>query len=82
MNKLLVFTASWCAPCNNIRVILNKLKTIENIIIYDVDSNRELTDKYKVGAVPTFIVLDSNGKEINRHVGPLAESSIINLLNE
>lgn len=82
MNKLLVFTASWCAPCNSIKVILNKLKTIENIIIYDIDAHEDLTNKYSVGAVPTFIVLNSDGTEIDRHIGPLTESGIHKLLNE
>ncbi|XP_056884788.1 thioredoxin-like [Takifugu flavidus] len=60
--KLVVvdFTATWCGPCRSIGPkfeALSKKEGNANVVFVkvDVDKVPELTDKYKVTAMPTFM---------------------------
>ncbi len=75
--KVLYFTASWCGPCKRIYPlvieIINKLpiEMKDKFFLYkiDIDNNDEITTKYKINKVPTFILIDHNGKEIYKFTG-------------
>ena len=73
MNKILAFTASWCGPCKAMKPTLETFDP-ESLIIYDIDDNKELTQSYKISAVPTFIVVDETGLEIDRFMGSQPKS--------
>lgn len=62
---LLYFTAKWCGPCQRIKPLLNKLSEgISNelceICLCDIDENNELSDSFKIGAIPTFTLMRGN----------------------
>ena len=64
---VLVFSASWCAPCRPVKEIISKLASSEwtgkiNIIILDVEKETALANFFKVRAVPTVIGIDSQGQ--------------------
>lgn len=82
MNKILIFSASWCGPCKAYKEAVKDILSSPNIICYDIDEYKELTQTYKIQAVPTTIVLDENGTEINRFLGPQTSSKLRELLNE
>ncbi|GIW87397.1 MAG: hypothetical protein KatS3mg108_1721 [Isosphaeraceae bacterium] len=67
---LLDFTASWCGPCRATRPEVEKLKQqgypVREI---DVDEQPELARRYGVSAVPTFIVVDGDGRAVARDQG-------------
>jgi thioredoxin 1 len=54
------FFAEWCGPCKKIAPIIDKLSEIYNSIAFvkiDVDKCQELSVKYEVSAMPTFLIL-------------------------
>jgi thiol-disulfide isomerase/thioredoxin len=67
---LLDFHAQWCGPCRQMRPTVAQLSRkgypIKSI---DIDAAPELKEKYGVDAVPTFIVVDSQGRELGRTSG-------------
>ena len=73
---LLDFHAEWCGPCKQMR---GRVAALERdgmpIRSIDIDRAPETAARYKVTAVPTFIVVDARGNELNRTSGlqPAAE---------
>ena len=65
---LLVFTASWCGPCQNFKKDLAADATlageypVDNI---DIDVAPEVAADFAVNGVPTFILIDVNDKTLN-----------------
>lgn len=67
------FNATWCPPCQQIKPVFESLekeysKSV-NFKSVDVDENPEMARQYNIESIPTFIFLNSEGKEINRLVG-------------
>lgn len=81
VNKVLKFSATWCAPCRALGETLSKVEdvTIENV---DVDNNEELCEKYNIRSVPTLIFLNNENKEVGRSVGNISLDAFYNKLKE
>lgn len=69
------FTASWCGPCKAVAPILELLYSdpeqryqMVEIVKVDLDAQKEVSGKYQVTSVPTFVFME-NGKESKRIVG-------------
>ena len=43
----------------------------------DVDENEELADKYNVTSVPTVVILNNEGEELGRFVGPRTKEQLL-----
>ncbi len=80
------FGRGTCIPCKQMKPILESLavqyKDRLNVSIVSVDEYRDLTNYYKVMAIPTQIIFDSSGKEVFRHVGFWAKEDIIAQLKQ
>lgn len=67
------FNATWCPPCQQIKPVFESLEKEYsgrvNFKSIDVDENPEMAGRYNIESIPTFIFLNSEGKEINRLVG-------------
>lgn len=78
--KIWKFFGSWCRPCKALTKDFAKAK-IEHQDI-DVDKNEELADKYYIKSVHTVIVLDNEGEELGRFVGPRTKEQLLEELNK
>ena len=70
-----------CIPCKEMKPILEELsveyKGELNVVIVEVDDNVDLTRQFGIMMIPTQIFLDSDGKEVFRHVGFYPKEEII-----
>jgi peptidylprolyl isomerase len=83
---LVEFGRDTCIPCKQMKPILQELAVVYkdrlNVSIVNVDEYRDLTNYYKIMAIPTQIGFDSSGKEIFRHVGFWAKQDIVAQLKQ
>ncbi|KAH8345247.1 thioredoxin-1 [Drosophila kikkawai] len=64
--KLIVldFYANWCGPCkgmdSTVKALARKYASKAVVLKVDVDKYDELTERYKVRSMPTFVFLKNN----------------------
>eukprot|EP00178_Gracilaria_changii_P016865 TRINITY_DN48322_c0_g1_i1.p1 TRINITY_DN48322_c0_g1~~TRINITY_DN48322_c0_g1_i1.p1 ORF type:complete len:108 (+),score=18.29 TRINITY_DN48322_c0_g1_i1:48-371(+) len=66
------FHATWCGPCKMISPVLEECSNKYSTIVFlkvDVDEVEDLAGKYGINAMPTFVVVNSNGDKIDDLVG-------------
>ena len=82
-NKILRFTASWCAPCKVMATILESMKDEINIPIevVDIDVFPEIAKEYFVRGVPTLVLVNDLGEAIKTTVGVKTEPVLREWLN-
>lgn len=77
-NKLIKFGATWCAPCKSASKFLSKYNP-DTYLEVDITENGELAEKFGIKNIPTFVLVNINGDEVNRFTGfnpKLIEESI------
>lgn len=70
-SKVLVkCSASWCGPCKRIAPVFEQLSQSVSYpcVSVDVDEVEEVSDKFSIHGLPTFILLE-NSEEVTRVVG-------------
>ncbi len=73
MNKLIVFSASWCKNCQPHK---DRLKALGyEFTEMDAEDNFELAEKYQIKSLPTTLVL-KDGKVHWRASGTLGENQL------
>jgi len=81
MKKILYFTGTWCQPCQILGPIMESLSGQINYQKIDVDNNQELSIKYGVRNIPTLVLVDGSGNELNRSTGVMQKQQIIDFYN-
>jgi len=79
MKKILYFSAAWCGPCKTLGPIVEGSGVPYEKV--DVDSNQDLSMKYGIRNVPTLLLVDGSGTELNRSVGIISKEQIQNFYN-
>jgi thioredoxin 1 len=80
------FGAGYCYSCKEMAKVMAELKTshsdqVESRMVY-VDKEKPLFDQYKIMLIPTQVFLDAQGKEVDRHIGPLTKEEVLKKLKE
>lgn len=85
---LVDFWAEWCAPCQMIKPILEKLSVDKDLkekidfVSIDVESNNELASKYGVRAIPTLLLIHPKNGVLLESVGFLDEERLKTKIND
>lgn len=87
---LIDFYTTWCGPCKKLDKETYSdatvLKFIENMIPVKLDSEKgagiDISKRYRVAAWPTIMLVDPNGKEIDRIVGYVNAEDFIQRIGE
>ena len=78
------FGATWCGPCKTMEPIIesvaNQLGNKVKVMSIDVEDEPDLATKYKIRNVPTILYF-KNGELKDKSVGAMAESDLINRIN-
>lgn len=76
------FYADWCGPCKAYAPIVEKVAE-ENedikVVKVDVDMAQDIAMKYQVMSIPTTVII-KNGQEINRAVGMISKTDLIEMV--
>ena len=79
---LIDFFADWCGPCKMLSPIIEQFAK-ENekvkVVKINVDELPDIAVKYGVRSIPTLVVI-KNGEEVNRSVGLIDKSEILELV--
>ncbi len=80
---LIDFSTEWCVPCKKMKPVIQQIQEQNpnaKILFVDADVNKKVIQKYKIQAVPVFIVF-KNSKEVFRHVGLISKEELLKQLN-
>lgn len=72
MITLLDFYADWCGPCKKLEPFLQELQSTYpsiNITKVNIDTEKEITEKYNINVIPTIIILDESNKTLSKIEG-------------
>ena len=78
--KLLKFGAPWCKPCQALDKTLESANLGIEIEKVDIDQRPECAAEYRVRSVPTLVLLDDDGAEIDRRQGALSLGALLEFI--
>jgi thioredoxin 1 len=81
---LVDFFATWCPPCKMLGPVLEEISNSRapfDIVKVNIDENSNLSSKYEIEVVPTMLVF-KNGKVVDKAVGYMDKSRIIDMVNK
>ena len=80
-SQLLCFGAKWCQPCREMDPIIEQLvRDGYPLRRIDVDQHPDLAQRYKVQAVPAFVLIDANGGIVDRINQATTQQMLVSML--
>jgi thiol-disulfide isomerase/thioredoxin len=68
--EILSFHATWCGPCAEMAPAITALERAHYPVRrIDTDKDPRTAERYGVAEVPTLVIVDANGKELDRRKG-------------
>lgn len=80
-NDLMLFGADWCMPCKALKRSLEEIG-MRNYLFVDVDNGYLHAQQFNIRTVPTMVILDDEGKEVDRKTGALTSGKLQEWLQE
>ena len=77
--KYLLFSASWCGPCQTLKPVMEQVSKTIPVTKIDVDTDAQTVSDYGVRSVPT-VVLIKDGREVKRFTGVQSLNKYLNPL--
>ena len=77
------FYADWCAPCKILEaeIIPDPLvqKALRGFILIRVDTDQfpKASQTYNIGVMPTLLILDAQGRELDRIAGMIDVTTLV-----
>lgn len=59
MRTIYRFTATWCNPCKMLAKTLEDNNLGVDIVVIDIDTNREMCEKYNIRGVPSLVDIET-----------------------
>ena len=75
MEKIELYSASWCSSCEVVKPIIEKLENVE-VEIIDVEKETERAVSLSIRSIPVVRVLDEDGNQLGRLVGKITKQQI------
>ena len=77
--KYLLFSASWCGPCQTLKPVMEQVSKTIPVTKIDVDTDAQTVSDYGVRSVPT-VILVKDGREVKRFMGVQPLNTYLNPL--
>lgn len=80
------FGAKTCIPCIQMKQVMADLTVshgdkVEFRMVY-ADEEKELFRQYGIMLIPTQVFFNAEGKEVDRHIGPLTKEEVLQKLKD
>lgn len=84
MYTLIDFYADWCGPCIAMKPVFEEVeKEFGSKISFkkvNVDEDSEQAQKYGIMSIPTFVIVDEDGKELDRRMGAMPKAQLVSFI--
>ncbi len=60
MKKLVIFSAHWCSPCQQLKKTIQNIELGVPVEMVDIDADPTSTVEYNIRGVPTVLLMSEN----------------------
>ena len=78
--KIIDFWADWCQPCKMMEPIIEEIKNEYPLIEIEkvnVDEDSAKAQNFDIGTIPTFVLVNEDGREIARVKGAMPKYKLL-----